>query len=487
VSYTQFFAILRARWLLALSVLLAVVGITAAVSLLLPKQYKASASVVIDVKPDPVSAMIYGGMSSPAFMATQVDIIQSDRVGQRVVRNLKLADNDAVRQQWQDATGGQGTVGVWLADNLQRSLEVLPSRESNVINVSFKAADPRFAAALANAFVQAYIETSLELRVDPARQYSGFFESRAKEAREALEAAQSKLSRFQKDKGIIATDERLDIENSRLNELSSQLVAIQAVTSESNSRQAQARGGAGERMQEVLGNPLISGLKGDMGRSEARLKELNSRYGDNHPAVIEAKASIAELQVRIDEETKRVTGGVGVTGSINRQREAQLRAELESQRGKVLRMKQVRDEGSVLVRDVENAQRSYDAVLARLTQTSLESQTTQSNVNVLTPATPPLVHATPRVALNIAAALFVGTLLAIGAAVLREALDRRVRSVQDVATALNLPVIGILPQPSNRVSMSKRPSLNMKQRLVRQLQGPTMKLGNKPANPAKAH
>ncbi len=466
MTYAQFFAILRARWILALAVLACIINVTAVVSLVLPKQYKASASVVLDVKPDPVSAMIYGSLSSPAFLATQVDIIQSDRVGQRVVRNLKLTDSDVVRRQWNDATGGQGAIDVWLANNLQRNLEVLPSRESNVISVSFKAPDGRFAAALANAFVQAYIETSLELRVDPARQYNSFFESRAKDAREALEAAQSKVSRFQKDKGIIATDERLDIENARLNELSSQLVGMQALMSESNSRQAQAQGGSGEKMQEVLGNALISGLKGDLSRSEARLKELSSRYGDNHPSVIEAKASIAELQLRVAEETRRVTTGVGVTGSINRQREGQLRTELEAQRGKVLRLKQVRDEGSVLVRDVENGQRSYDAVLARLTQTSLESQATQSNVNVLTSATAPIVPTSPRVGLNLLVAVFIGTLLAVAVAVLREALDRRVRSLQDVVAALDLPVIGVLPNPATRQQRHKRPALSMKQRLV---------------------
>ena len=211
MSYTQFFAILRARWLVAVLVLLAVVGVTLAVSLLLPKQYKATASVVIDVKPDPVTAMVYGANSSPVFVATQVDILQSERVAQRVVRNLKLADNPHVRAQWAEATGSQGTPEGWVAETVQRSLEVTPSRESSVINVSFKAPDARFAAALANGFVQAYIETSLELRVDPARQYSSFFESRSKEAREALEAAQAKVSAFQRDKGIIATDERLDI------------------------------------------------------------------------------------------------------------------------------------------------------------------------------------------------------------------------------------------------------------------------------------
>jgi succinoglycan biosynthesis transport protein ExoP len=71
-------------------------------------------------------------------------------------------------------------------------MDVVPSRESSVISISYKAPDPRFAAGLANAFAQAYIDTSLDLRTDPAKLYSTFFETRAKEARESLEKAQSR-------------------------------------------------------------------------------------------------------------------------------------------------------------------------------------------------------------------------------------------------------------------------------------------------------
>ena len=85
------------------------------------------------------------------------------------------------------------------------------------------------AAALANAFVQAYTDTTLELRVDPARQYSGFFDSRAKAYRDNFEKAQDRLAQFQKEKGLLVTDERLDIETARLAELSSQLVGLQAL------------------------------------------------------------------------------------------------------------------------------------------------------------------------------------------------------------------------------------------------------------------
>jgi chain length determinant protein EpsF len=464
MTFGQFLSILKARWWVVLLVLGLTVGATLGISLLLPKQYRATASVVIDVKPDPITAAIYGGAGSPALMATQVDIIKSDRVAQRVVRNLKLNENPAIRTQWQDETKGQGSIESWLGATFQKSMDVEPSRESSVISVSYKAADPRFAAGLANAFVQAYVDTSLELRVDPARQYSTFFETRAKEARETLERAQTRVSTFQKDNGIIATDERLDVENARLNELSSQLTALQAISAESGSRQRQAQGAQGDRMAEVLNNPLIAQLKADVNRTEARLQELSTRYGDSHPQVVEAKASAQELRSRLEAEIRKVTGGVSVSNTINRQRETEIRASLDSQRAKVLRMKAVRDEGLVLLRDVENAQRAYDAVMQRFTQTNLESQTTQSNVNILTQAVPPLDPASPRIMLNVVLAFMGGTLLAIGAAMALELRDRRVRNIDDVVATLGLPVIGALPKPGVKM-LSSRPSL-MQQRLM---------------------
>lgn len=466
MTFGQFLSILRARKWAALLVFLLVVVSTVVVSLLLPKQYEAGASVVIDVKPDPVSAMAFPSMALPSFMATQVDILTSDRVALRVIRDLKLLDNAGLRQQWQTEGEGKGTVEQWLTDLLQRNLDVKPSRESNVIQVRYKSPDPRFAAGLANAFAQAYIATTLELRVDPAKQFSTFFVAQSKDARVALETAQAKLSDFQREKGIIAADERMDVENARLAELSSQLVQMQAISSESGSRQQQAQGAQGDRMQEVLNNPVIGGLKTDLTRNEARLQELNSKFGDNHPQVVEAKANIAELRSRIDAETRKVTGGVSVTNTINKQREAQVKRELDAQRAKLLQMKAVRDQGQVLVREVENAQRAYDGVMARLNQTALESQANQSYANLLTSAQPPADHASPKLVLNTALAVFLGALLAVGTALLLELNNRKVRAPDDVVAALGLPVLGVLPKPNAKRFVSGKTALQMQQRMI---------------------
>ena len=441
-------AVLKARWLPAVLAFTLVFGAAIGYTMLAPKMYTATATLVIDIKPDPVTSMLYGGAASPAMMNTQVEVIRSDRVALRVVRNLKLTEVPPIRKLWEKVSKGDGTIEDWLVEFMLKNVDVQVARAgSNVVNVAYRGTEPQFVATIANAFVQAYLETAVELRVDPAREYSGFFGKQVDEARAALESAQQKLSKFQQDQGIIVTDERYDVEMARLNMLSQQLVSIQALSSESSSRQAQAAANA-DRLSDVLNNPLLASLKSEVSKAEARVQELSSRYGNQHPQVVEAKATLQELRNRLATETRNVTGSVSVSANIDRAREGQVRASLEEQRAKVLRMKQVRDQGSVLQRDVENAQRSYDLLLNRYNQSNLESQNRQSNASMLARATPPGAPSSPKVAANMLIGLFFGLAVGLGVAFTLEQLDKRIRVPADAVNALGLPVIGIMPTPT---------------------------------------
>src|SRR5687768_2613710 len=216
MTLQQFLLNLRARYKIALLTLLVTVLTTLVVSLLLPKQYTASSAVVVDVRsPDPVAGMVLPGMASPAYMATQVDIIDSDRVAQRVVKLLRMDESPVIREQWVDATGGAGDFNAWLADLLKQKLDVKPSRESNVINIEFSGVDPNFTAMVANTFAQAYIDVNQDLKLAPARQSAAWFEDQTRAVREQLERAQEALSAHQQKTGVVATDERLDYETAK--------------------------------------------------------------------------------------------------------------------------------------------------------------------------------------------------------------------------------------------------------------------------------
>jgi chain length determinant protein EpsF len=460
MNISQFFSVLRARWPVVLLIFVLTVAAAIGLSMLMPKQYTATATLVVDqTRPDPVTGATFSGNPSAAFTATQIDIMKSASVALQVINTLHLTEDPTVKADWLAATKGVGSIDTWLTEQLQREMDAKPSRESNVISVSYKAGDPAKAAKFANAFVQGYLDVSLRLKVNPAEGNLKFFKARAEELRANVVNAQAKLSAYQREKGVVvATDGQLDVESARLNELSSQLVALQAVASGQTSSVSQ--------LPEVVNNSVLTGMRGDITRAEARLQELTSRLGDNHPQVIEARANINALRSRLDAETRRVTGSVGVVSSMNRQREAEIRAALEAQRARVLKMRTAREDGMVLVRDVENAQHAYDAVVARMNQVGLDGATTRDQVNgsVLAEAVPPLEPSSPKIVRNGVLAAVLGLVLGFGAAMLLEFMDRRVRTVEEVSQLLGLPIFGVLPKPggmgglpgSNALALSPR-------------------------------
>ncbi|MCW5626464.1 MAG: chain length determinant protein EpsF, partial [Burkholderiales bacterium] len=177
MSFSQFLGVLKARLWVVLLALVLTVGVAVALSLLLPKQYSAETNLVIDFKgTDPVMGMMLPLQMMPGYMATQVDIIQSKKVAKEVVRGLKLAEAPGARDQWMDETEGRGSIEDFYADLLLKKLDVQPARESSMITIKFSGSEPRFAAAIANAFAVAYQRTNLELRVEPARQSALWFD-----------------------------------------------------------------------------------------------------------------------------------------------------------------------------------------------------------------------------------------------------------------------------------------------------------------------
>lgn len=443
-----FLLILRARYKVALLTLIVIVLTTLIVSMKLPKQYVASTAVVIDVKsPDPVAGVILPGLIAPSYMATQLDIINSDRVAQRVVKLLRLDEGVEVKEKWLKATGGKGQLNLWLAALLQRKLDVKPSKESNVISIGFSGPDPVVVAQMANAFAQAYIDVNLELKTEPARQYASWFEGQAKTLRDQLEKAQSALTEYQEKNNVLAMDEqRVDYEKAKLSELSQALTSVQAQTSDSSSKRMSTSNS--DTLSDVMQNPVIVSLKSEINRQESKLQDSNVNLGKNHPQTQRMESELASLKDKLAAETRQISSSINTSLQVGRQRERELAQAIESQKKRVIDMSQQRDEITVLKREVEFAQRAFDTVSAKSMQTRMESQTVQTNVSILTPAAEPTAPSKPNIFINVAASIVLGVMLGLGIALLQELINRRVRSAEDLAAVTGLPVLASIASAS---------------------------------------
>jgi chain length determinant protein EpsF len=449
MNFDQFVLIIRARWRVAAAVCGGIVTLAVLLALILPNKYTAVASIVVDAKMDAtVGGQSIADTVMQSYVNTQADVVTSEHVAQRVVKKLALDRDADLRKKWMKKTGGEGDIVSWLADYLLDNKRVVAepanataTRQTNVIEITVKWPDGKTAAALANAFAQTAIETNIELKVEPAKQYSAWFNQRSAALRADLEAKQKRLSDFQNAMGIIATDEKLDVENARLAELSTQLVTIQTLRQEAQSHQKQSSGDNAS-LPEVLQSPLIQGLKDSLTTAEATQTEVAGRLGKNHPDYKAAAAEVASLRARIAAETEKIVASLGSTTQVNVRRENDIRAALEAQKARVLELKHGHDAAAVLENDVTTVQRDLDAVTQRLAMSNLESQTQQTNVVQLTTAAVPVVPSSPKLPIFFLAGVFLGLICGMGVALLLEMKDLRLRNEEDLVRLLGVPVLG---------------------------------------------
>ena len=457
MDLSQFMLALRARRKAFFVVLAATILTAIAIALIVPKNYVASSTILIDSRSDqtlsPTERM--SPRERTGYLQTQVDLLMSGRVAKRVVRELRYAQMPGIREQYERETGGLGTIEDWAVANLQKKLKV-DAAASNVITVNYGSPDPKFSADVANAFAKAYLETSLELRTEPSREAAAWFEDQIKGLRSNVSQAQARLTAYQKEKGITSVDERADIESTRLAELSSQLLTARNATYEAQSRYKQAQeflaagastgGGAAaaDSLPEVMASAPVQALKAALLAAEARLEQSSAELGPNHPLYQRNLSEVQALREKVSSEMKKVVAGLSNSAVSSRKREEELKAAYAAQQERVLQMRDARVELAVLSRDVENAQRTYDTALTRYLTSKVEARAQTTNIALLTPAVEPLEPKSPKVGLITGLSILVGLLLAGGVVFLLETLDRRVRSRFDLESRLAVPTLGRL-------------------------------------------
>jgi chain length determinant protein EpsF len=440
MSLHQFLSIIWARRGLAGLILLATVALALGWVLLRPATYVSRASVLVDVLTDPVGATPLQGMVSPTYIATQIDIVKSNRVAERVVELLP-ADQEPMRRLREHARK-EALPRQWLVNAIQRGLDVKPARESNIVNISWSGRSPAETARVANAFAQAYFDTNLALKTAPAKRYTEWFEAQVRTARERMETAQTRLSAFQQNAGIVSGNEQGDYETQRLTELSAQLLVAQG----------QGHGGSGETSTQVMQSPLVNNIRSEVARLESKVQEAAAVLGANHPKMQQLRAELDSMRARLVAESQRAEQAAGASNQASGDRIRELQDQIAAQKARVLGTSRQRGELNVLRQEVESAQKAYEAVAASAAQSRLQGATTQSNVLFLGSATEPLAPSGPTPPQALVVALGGGLLLGVAGALLAELAHRRVRSVEDLEAATQAPVLGVVPAARNRLT-----------------------------------
>src|SRR3989440_5221609 len=395
MNLRQFLRALRARRRVFVVALVAVVLAATLASMVMPKSYRATVSVLVDTKDEQSLSDALRPLVLPqertSYLQTQVDILTSPKVARQVVEKLRLTQDRAALAALGVRLRNDQRDEDRVVDSLLRHFKAETS-QSSVIQASFTTADARLAATIANAFADAYVNTMLELRVAPTRKAAAWFEEQLKGLRANLEEAQAKLE----------AQTKLD---------------AQAKLAQNP-----------DRLPEVMDNAFIQQLKGDVLHGEAKLQELATQDGVNHPVYRRQVSENQSLRAKLQAEMRKVAAGA-----------ARSEEEASAYPGSHPRVPQWPSGGDprrtqpaaqVLTRNVESGERTHDTAMQRYVVSQVDSRASQANVAVLNPAVPPLAAFRPNIVLNLALSLVSGIALGGTLVILLEMQDRRGRSAE---------------------------------------------------------
>lgn len=446
---------------LMLGIMLVALAVGAA-SVWLPKPvYTAQATIQIEpqtarilgtenIAPDP------GSSESNRMLQTQVDLLGSRATAQHVARQLNLAnDPQFLRDVGLENEPAGDFRAAQVASALQERLSLSSPRDTRLIAVQFDSHDPASAARIANSFAETFISDTLQRRLDTFTYSRNFLHQQLGETKGRLEKSESNLVRYALSAGLVnagnaagiagGDGERRSITTASLVDLNSAYSQAQTNRMQAQQRWEQARATPAMSLPEVLSNPAIQNLTRQRAELQAVLQQERQRRQDDHPAIQQAKAQIAELDRQIGVIAGGVRASIGNQFRVAAGQEAALRGSVGALKAATFAEQGKDVRYNILKREVDTNRNLYNTLLQRYNEVSTQVANTTNPISIIDRAQMPSSPSYPRPALNMALAGLAGVALALVAGFARTRMDDKVHGPTDVESDFSMPLLGVVP------------------------------------------
>lgn len=456
--------------------------------------YRATATLLFEQQGGRVLSIeqIYGVEGrGQEFIQTQVELLQSRGLAERIVRQLSLHQHyefDPAQQQVSqlDPRVLVGELRAWIVDfdlmrlipgmlpqdlevtpervrteeeiiervarSLQGRITVEPVRRSNLVRISVDMADRFTAAQVANALGAGFIESQMEAKMDMSLSATNWMSDRLGDLRESLRIAEGALQAFRDENDLVDVSGIITVSANELSAISDRMINARRARAEAESayRQVQQMRNQGwERLASVpavLGDTLVQNFKREEARAQARVDELSGRYGPRHPTMQAAQSDLTSARVSLQTQVEQVVASIEQNYNLSVANERALQSAVERNRTQIQDLSRQEFRLRELQREVETQRSLYNTFLTRLQETSATVDLETSNARIVDRATVPENPVRPRKQMIILLSGILAGMGGSGLALLLVALNNTFRGTEEVEEKLNLPVLGVVPQ-----------------------------------------
>ena len=460
-------AVRRHFWM-ALAIVGAVMVLALISTLLDTPRYTAQTSVQINDQSDEVLGSNFESANTAApsdwdidrFLNTQLDILQSRGLAERVADRLELATSErffnAMEVPTSALAGDQAQDRSLAVDLLRGNLAIDLPRATRIANVQFTSTDAGLSADIANAFAEEFIQANLQRRFDSTAYARDFVAEQLEEARVDLEDSERDLNEYAKSVGLIRTYDALSTDGrDRLagTVTASSLIQLNdaAIGARRDRISAQARWEAIQgtpllASQPVLANPTVQTLMTRRAELRSELETARERYLGGHPAIGRLEGDLAAVNGQLEATARQVRESIRAEYRAAQSAESQLDGQVARARGDSLAEQDQSVRYNVLARQADTARSIYDGLLQRYRELNASAGIASSNIAIIDRAEAPGTPSSPNVPRNLALGLLVGLGLAGLAVFLRDQLDDVIHTPEDVEDKLDLALLGVVPR-----------------------------------------
>jgi succinoglycan biosynthesis transport protein ExoP len=486
--------IIRRQWkvVLAITVLGSILGFT--YLWFATPFYKAESEVLIDQTNAGLTAQITGNTDpsqADAAILSQVELFGSVNVAAAAVDALHLGENKqflasskTLKNQMMSvfkpvfsllshpkpasSGGGAATQPLSPADAarqqaigiVQANTSVTRVRGTYLLAVDYTDADPVLATSIANALAEGYLSDQLNSKYAATRRASDWLQQRIEElSRESL-AADVAVQNFRATNNLMTANGQL-VSDQQVAQLNTALIAAQNATASAKARVDQiqtilAADDPNALVTAALDSPLINSLRKSYLDTAKRESDFASLVGENHVQTVRLKAEMAEYQSQIKEELTRIGSGYQSDYQVAMSHE-------QAQRDALNKAMQATPTSNATLAKLNELQLQdqsvkglYQSFLQNYQEASQRTSFPIAEARIVTPATVPSSPSSPVAILVLGAAIFLGGVIGVGIAGMREFKDRFVRTVDHLRSGIGLEYLGMVPLLDSKGKKAKK-------------------------------
>ena len=461
-NLAEYLGMVRRHWKLVAAAALVCMAAGSIHYAITPKAFMATATIQIERR------TLAPALSSQApwlesyfdaeYYPTEYKLLESRGLAERVVKRLDLLSDPAFnprgagRDPSRAATAedDQAALG-GLADRVRSGLAVEPVRNTQLVEITYRAASPAFAARAANGFADAFIDMGIEYRFTSAGKTSTFLTSQIETLKKQVEDKEAKLQAFSRRTDIVTMEPSSNVTLQRLAALNTTYIEAKNARIDKESTYK----GLLTTPPEAIADSLQPGVLGNLRSEELKLErdyEAQLKvYKPEWPAMVTLKGEVDRTKQHINAVVREAVdtarkGALAAYATALRQEQA-IESEINKLKSQAMDQNSKAAEFQNLDVDIKSSRELLDKLMREHQENEVQARlqdTRDSNVHVVDRAMVPGGPFYPSLRKDASYGLLFGLLLGVGTALLIEFLDRSVKTAEEVERRIGLPTLAVI-------------------------------------------